>query len=72
MQEANGEHDWDNQPEEQYAPISASIPSGTDLHKSKDMVPHNYRGGDNPLAMKESAEDRLWRQYERMKTAVKK
>jgi ribosome modulation factor len=72
MQEANGEHDWDNQPEEQYAPISASIPSGTDLHRSKDMVPHNYRGGDNPLAMKESAEDRLWRQYERMKTAVKK
>jgi hypothetical protein len=72
MQEANGEHDWDNQPEEHYAPISASIPSGTDLHKSKDMVPHNYRGGDNPLAMKESAEDRLWRQYERMKTAVKK
>jgi len=72
MQEANGEHDWDNQPEEHYAPISASIPSGTDLHKSKDMVKHNYRGGDNPLAMKESAEDRLWRQYERMKTAVKK
>ena len=72
MQEANGEHDWDNQPEEHYAPISASIPSGTDLHRSKDMVPHNYRGGDNPLAMKESAEDRLWRQYERMKTAVKK
>jgi hypothetical protein len=72
MQEADGGHDWDNQPEEQYAPISASIPSGTDLHKSKDMVPHNYRGGDNPLAMKESAEDRLWRQYERMKTAVKK
>lgn len=72
MQEANGEQDWDNQPEEHYAPISASIPSGTDLHRSKDMVPHNYRGGDNPLAMKESAEDRLWRQYERMKTAVKK
>lgn len=72
MQEANGEHGWDNQPEEHYAPISASIPSGTDLHKSKDMVKHNYRGGDNPLAMKESAEDRLWRQYERMKTAVKK
>jgi hypothetical protein len=72
MQEANGEHDWDNQPEEHYAPISASIPSGTDLHRSKDMVKHNYRGGDNPLAMKESAEDRLWRQYERMKTAVKK
>jgi len=75
MQEANGDHDWDNQPEEHYAPISASIPSGTDLNRSKDMVKHNYRGGDNPLAMKdmnESAEDRLWRQYERMKTAVKK
>lgn len=36
--------------------IDAQLRQGTDLNKEKTMVKHNYRGGDNPLAMKEAKE----------------
>jgi hypothetical protein len=43
--------EYANSPDEEYAPISASIPSGDDLNKPKKSFKHNYRGGDNPMSM---------------------
>lgn len=36
--------------------IETQLRQGTDLNKEKTMVKHNYRGGDNPFAMKEAKE----------------
>lgn len=41
---------WDNEPDEEYDDISASIPSGDDLHKQKKGYPA-AAGGDNPRAI---------------------
>jgi len=43
--------EYANSPDEEYAPISAAIPSGDDLNKPKKSFKHNYRGGDNPMSM---------------------
>jgi hypothetical protein len=40
-----------NGSEPEYKDISAAIPDGDDLNKSKKMVKHSYRQGDNPMAM---------------------
>ena len=43
--------EYSNSPDEEYAGMSAAVPSGDDLHKSKRSFKHNYRGGDNPMSM---------------------
>jgi hypothetical protein len=60
--------EWDNTPEEDVAPISASIPSGTDLHKSKKQDPKTANKAANPLKIKEDA---LWKSYENMINDIK-
>jgi hypothetical protein len=57
-----------NTPREQTAPISAAIPSGNDLHKSKLQDPGTANKAANPLAVKEEA---LWTAYESMINDVK-
>jgi hypothetical protein len=49
-----------NTPNEKIGPISASIPSGDDLHKSKQSYSDKPYRGDNPMAVKE---DTLWKKY---------
>jgi len=60
-----------NTPREQVAPLDAAIPSGTDLHKSKEQYKKEYPG-DNPMAVKEEVEDSLWKRYNSMIKTVKK
>jgi hypothetical protein len=43
--------EYSNSPDEEYAGMSAAVPSGDDLHNSKRSFKHNYRGGDNPMSM---------------------
>jgi peptidoglycan hydrolase-like protein with peptidoglycan-binding domain len=50
--------EWDNSPEEEYGDISAVIPDGDDLHKSKKPYPA-VDGGDNAMAL-ESIKETLW------------
>ena len=57
--------EWDNTPEEKTAPLSAAIPSGTDLHKSKLQDPHTANKAANPLG-EEKVEESLWTAYEEM------
>jgi len=48
VEEAGG--DYENEPDEQYSDLSAVIPDGDDLHKSKKG--HNAAaGGDNPMSV---------------------
>jgi len=49
-----------NTPNEKIGPISAAIPSGNDLHKSKQSYSDKPYRGDNPMAVKE---DTLWKKY---------
>jgi hypothetical protein len=49
-----------NTPNEKIGPISAAIPSGDDLHKSKQSYSDKPYRGDNPMAVKE---DTLWKKY---------
>ena len=60
-----------NTPREQIAPVDAAIPSGTDLHRSKEQYKKEYPG-DNPMAVKEEVEDRLWKKYNSMIKTVQK
>lgn len=55
-----------NSPDEKVSDISSAVPSGNDLHKEKDQFKHNYRGGDNPMAMEEIAklEGKLKKMFE--------
>lgn len=46
------EEAYANEPDEKYADISASVPSGDDLHKQKSMH-RATAGGDNPMAVRE-------------------
>ena len=43
--------EYSNSPDEEYAGMSAAVPSGDDLNKPKKSFKHNYRGGDNPMNM---------------------
>jgi hypothetical protein len=58
--------EYSNTPNEKIAPISASIPSGNDMHKSKKSYSDRPYRGDNPMAVKEAAEDSLWKKYSGM------
>ena len=56
---------WDNTPSETVDPISASIPSGTDLNRSKLQDPETANKAANPLKEKH-VEESLWKAYETM------
>lgn len=58
--------EYSNTPNEKIAPISASIPSGNDMHKSKKSYSDKPYRGDNPMSVKEDAEDSLWKKYSGM------
>jgi hypothetical protein len=55
-----------NTPNEKIAPVSASIPNGNDLHKSKQSYSDKPYRGDNPMAVKEATDDSLWKKYSGM------
>ena len=48
--EKEKEEAWDNEPDEEYDDMSASIPAGDDMHKKKKGYPA-VNGGDNPRAV---------------------
>ena len=51
--------EWDNSPEEEYKDVSAVIPDGNDLHKSKSSH-RAAAGGDNAMAVEASIKEQLW------------
>ena len=60
--------EYSNSPDEEYAGMSAAVPSGDDLNKSKKSFKHNYRGGDNPMNMQfESLKYKLKNLYTEVK-----
>jgi hypothetical protein len=60
--------EYSNSPDEEYAGMAAAVPSGDDLHKSKQSFKHNYRGGDNPMNMQhESLKYKLKNLYTEVK-----
>jgi hypothetical protein len=59
--------EYTNTPNEKIAPLSAAIPSGADLNRSKKQYKKEYPG-DNPMAVKEAA---LWKSYENMINDIK-
>jgi hypothetical protein len=61
-----------NTPNEKIGPISAAIPNGTDLHRSKMQDPETANKAANPLARKEQrVEENLWKSYKSMIADVK-
>jgi hypothetical protein len=62
--------EWDNTPDEQTAPLSAAIPNGTDLHKSKVQDPATANKAANPLG-EAQIEESLWQAYEEIINDVK-
>jgi hypothetical protein len=62
--------EWDNTPEELTAPISAAIPSGTDLNRSKRQDPATANKAANPLG-ESQVEESLWKAYEEIINDVK-
>jgi len=59
--------EYTNTPNEKIAPLSAAIPNGADLNRSKKQYKKEYPG-DNPMAVKEAA---LWKSYENMINDIK-
>ena len=55
-----------NTPNEKIAPIGAAIPSGDDLHRAKDSYSDKPFRGDNPMSVRETVEDSLWKKYSGM------
>jgi hypothetical protein len=47
--------------------VDAVTFSGDDMNRSKHSYKHNYRGGDNPMNMQESLQDRLMAMYQTIK-----
>ena len=62
--------EYANTPNELTAPVSAAIPSGNDLHKSKVQDPKTANKAANPLA-EEELEESLWTKYEDMLNDIK-
>jgi hypothetical protein len=52
--------EYTNTPNEKIGPVSAAIPSGDDLHRSKEQFRKEYPG-DNPMAVREDSN--LWKKY---------
>ena len=65
--------EYANTPDEKTAPVSAAIPSGDDLHKSKVQDPETANKAANPLAEseEETLEESLWTEYEEMINDIK-
>jgi len=72
--EEEREIEYANTPEEQVAPVSAAVPSGTDYHKVKKQDPATANKAANPLAEdeEENLEEGLWTAYQDMISEVKK
>ena len=60
--------EYTNTPNEKIGPVSAAIPSGTDMHRAKKSYSDKPYRGDNPMAVREDA---LWKSYENMIKDVK-
>ena len=70
--EEEREVEYANTPDEQVAPVSAAVPSGSDLHREKKAHP-KVAGGDNPMALEEeNLEESLWSDYQNAISEVKK
>jgi hypothetical protein len=63
--------EYTNSPREEVAGTDAAIPSGTDLHRAKKSYSDKPFRGDNPMAVAEAKEERLWKAYEEMINDVK-
>jgi hypothetical protein len=61
--------EYTNTPNEKIAPLSAAIPSGNDLHRSKKSYSDKPYRGDNPMAVREEA---LWKSYQNLINDIKK
>lgn len=59
------DEEYANEPNVQNGSTRAIMQQGDDLNKPKSMYKHNYRGGDNPMSMKE---DKLFKLYDAMKS----
>jgi hypothetical protein len=59
------DEEYANEPNVKTAPTDAIMQQGNDLNKPKSMYKHNYRGGDNPMSVKE---DKLFKLYDAMKS----
>ena len=59
------DEEYANEPNIQNGSTRAIMQQGNDLNKPKSMYKHNYRGGDNPMSMKE---DKLFKLYDAMKS----
>jgi hypothetical protein len=59
------DEEYANEPNVKTAPINSIMQQGNDLNKPKSMYKHNYKGGDNPMSMKE---DKLFKLYDAMKS----
>jgi len=59
------DEEYANEPNVQNGSTRAIMQQGNDLNKPKSMYKHNYRGGDNPMSMKE---DKLFKLYDAMKS----
>ena len=55
-----------NTPREKTAPVSAAIPSGTDLNRSKQQDPKTANKAANPLTREKKVEETLWTKYSDM------
>jgi hypothetical protein len=62
--------EYANTPDEQTAPTSAAIPSGTDLNRSKIQDPATANKAANPLGQAQ-VEESLWSAYEELISDVK-
>jgi len=60
------EEAYANEPDEEYADLSASIPSGDDLHKEKGAYP-KANDGDNAMALETSIRSNLDKLYREIK-----
>ena len=61
-----------NSPSPEYGTTKQQMQQGADLNRPKAQYKHNYRGGDNPMGMREETmklESRLAAEYEYLKKA---
>jgi hypothetical protein len=59
-------------PKPEYGTVKQQMQQGADLNRPKAQYKHNYKGGDNPMGMREETmklESRLAAEYEYLKKA---
>jgi ATP-dependent protease ClpP protease subunit len=59
------DEEYANEPDVKMASTRAIMQQGNDLNRPKTQYKHSYRGGDNPMSMKE---DKLFKLYDAMKS----